>query len=293
MLRAPRWIVILLLGLLAAGEGPRAAAQGAGPEVVQIGIVDSLVVSLSPGKRKLLDAELPDLVLEFTGLKSRALQGGDPLTAVKKLAAGEWHLGLFQGVEFAWAQAADPKVKPLLLAINRQPTVHALLVAKSDSPVKGFANLKGKNVHILQSREHCRLFAAKAAQGDAKQFFGQAIPTTSVEEALDDILLDKVQAAVVDDVGLETYKQVHPGRFKRLKILAKSESFPPTVIAYYEGGLNEGIVNKFRAGMLKANDSTRGREAMADVRITAFESIPASFAELLKSVLKAYPPPAK
>jgi ABC-type phosphate/phosphonate transport system substrate-binding protein len=297
-MRSVHRLVPALLGVLwTTGWTPAAFGQPAqkrpDPDIIAIGIVDSLVEALSPGKRTVLDSELPSLVEEFTGLKSRALQGGDPLTASKKLAAGEWHLGLFQGVEFGWAQAKEAKLKPLLIAVNRQPTIHALLLAKNDSRLKGFGDVKGKDIHVLQGRVHCPLFAAKAAQGDIKKFFGQVIPTPSVEEALDDILLDKVQAAVVDDVSLQTYKDVHPGRFKRLKVLAKSEPFPPTVVAYYEGSLSENILKKFRTGMLKANESARGREAMADVRITAFEAVPTDFQQLLSSVVKAYPPPAK
>src|SRR5437762_4959654 len=95
------------------------------PDIIQVGIVDSLVKDLSPGKRKLLDSEFPNLMEEFTELKSAVLQGGDPFTAVKKLADGKWHLGVFQGVEFAWAQAKDAKLQPLMIAIGRERLLRA------------------------------------------------------------------------------------------------------------------------------------------------------------------------
>src|SRR4051812_13740842 len=75
------------------------------PEMIPIGIVDSLLTDLSPARSKLLDSEFPSLVQEFTGLKSQIARGGDPFAAGKKLAGSEWRLGVFQGIEFAWAQS--------------------------------------------------------------------------------------------------------------------------------------------------------------------------------------------
>jgi TRAP-type uncharacterized transport system substrate-binding protein len=262
-------------------------------EIYNLGLVDSIVKDLSPGKKKLLESEFPDLVKEFTGLNSKVVQGGAPITAAKKLAASEWHLGVFQGVEFAWAQAADEKLQPLLLAVKGKGNIHALLVGKKDGELEGFADLKAKDVYILQGREHCRLFADKATGGDAKEFFGKLTPTGKSLDALDDILRGKIDAAIVDDAALEVYQDLQPGRFAKLKVLAKSESFPPTVIAYRPGVLSEGAVKKFRAGMIKANESTRGREAMADVGIRAFQEVPADFAKLLADIRKAYPAPTK
>jgi ABC-type phosphate/phosphonate transport system substrate-binding protein len=263
------------------------------PEVMHIGIVDSLVKDLSPGRKEIVDTDFPILVKDFTGFKSRVLQGGDPFAAARKLASGKWHLGVFQGVEFAWAQAGDPKLRPLLVAINKEPTNHALLVTKKDSSLKGFADLKGKSVYLLKSRAHCRLFADKGAGGDAKSFFGKLTRTSAAEDALDDVLRGKVQAAVVDVTALELYKLVNPGRFERLKVLAKSEPFPPTVVAYYQGGLSDAVLRKFRAGMQKANESDKGKDAMSSVRITAFEAVPADFPKMLANIAKAYPAPGK
>src|SRR6266850_4051008 len=128
----------------------------ADPDIIRIGVVDSLVKDLTPGKRKLLDSEFPSLMLEFTGLKSEVVQGGDPLMAGKYFADGKWHLGVFQGVDFAWAQSKDAKLQPLMIAIGPRREIHAVLVVKKDSAAAGFADLKGKAVQLLQAREHCR-----------------------------------------------------------------------------------------------------------------------------------------
>jgi hypothetical protein len=263
------------------------------PDVIKIGIVDSLVKDLTPGKRKILDSEFPALMLEFTGLKSELLQGGDPLTAGKYFEDVKWHLGVFQGVDFAWARSKDPKLQPLMIAIGPRREIHAVLVVKKDSPVTGFDDLKGKAVQVLQGREHCRLFAEKGVKGPAKEFFSKVTTTNSGEGALDDVLTGAAQAAFVDTAALESYKEIQPGRFKRLKVLAESERFPSSVIAYREGVLSKDLLEKFKTGMLKANESDRGRDMMADFRITAFEPVPEDYEKQLSSIAKAYPPPSK
>jgi ABC-type phosphate/phosphonate transport system substrate-binding protein len=276
--------------LLLIAAAPLAAKD---PDIIQIGIVDSLVKDLTPGKRKLLDSEFPSLMLEFTGLKSEVLQGGDPLTAGKNFADGKWHLGIFQGVDFAWAQSKDAKLQPLMIAIGPRREIHAVLVVKKDSTAAGFADLKGKAVQLLQGREHCRLFAEKGAKAPLQQFFSKVTKTNSGEGALDEVLIGTAQAAIVDTAALESYKEIQPGRYKRLKVLAESEQFPASVIAYREGVLSKDLLDKFKTGMLKANDSDRGRDLMADFRITSFEEVPADYAKRLSSIAKAYPPPSK
>jgi len=153
------------------------------------------------------------------------------------------------------------------------------------------ADLKGQKVYVLKSREACRLFAEKGAGGNPSVFFGKLIPARIPEDALDDVLRGKVQAAIVDSAALEIYKEVNPGRYDRLRVAARSEPFPPTVVAYYEGALNDQELRQFRTGMMKANESEKGREAMSSVSITAFQAVPANLPEVLREIAKAYPPP--
>ena len=263
------------------------------PDIIPIGLVDSMIGDLSPGKRKMLDSEFPRLVQDFTGLKSIVFQGGEVAIAAKKLAEGQWRLGVFQGIEFAWAAASDSKLKPLILIRNGNSPVHAFLVVKSDSKAAGFADLKGKTAHLIQAREHARLFADKETGGKPEKFFAKLSPTVGAQGILDDVLLGKVDAAIVDSQALDYYQELNPSRFKRLKVLAKSDQFPATVIAFYEGKLSDNALDKFRNGMVKANQSDTGKEAMGEVNITAFENVTPEFRQVLESILKSYPAPKK
>src|SRR5205823_3355338 len=145
------------------------------------------------------------------------------------LASGKLHVAVMPGIEYAWMNARDPKVQALIVATNKDHELRAMLVTKKDSPLTGFADLKGKNVNLILGKEHCRLFADKNAGGKAQDFFAKLTTIRSGESALDDILLGKVQAAIVDNTVMDSYKEINPGRYEKLKVIEKSEQFPEPV----------------------------------------------------------------
>jgi ABC-type phosphate/phosphonate transport system substrate-binding protein len=279
------WLVAV--AVLFAFASPRLAhAQG----VVRVGLPDSLVKELSPGKQALVDSEFRDLVQEFTGLKADVFQGGTGAEAAQKLEAKEWDLAVLQGVEMAWLKDKHPTIRPLMIAANNPREIHAVVVVKKDGGPASVADLKGKAAQLYKGKLHIRLFTEKQAGGDPKAFFGKFTETGSAETALDAVLTGAAQAALVDNIALEGYKKIHPGRHARLKVIAQSELFPSVTVAYKEGALNEDLQKAFVAGMLKANNSEKGREAMANFRIATFEPVPPDYGEMLGATLKAFPP---
>lgn len=278
------WLVAVAVLVV---SSPRLAhAQG----VVRVGLPDSLVKELSPGKQALVDSEFRDLVQEFTGLKADVFQGGSGAEAAQKLEAKEWDLAVLQGVEMAWLKEKHATIRPLMIAANNPREIHAVVVVKKDGGPASVAELKGKAVQMYKGKLHIRLFTEKQAGGDPKVFFGKFTETGSAETALDAVLTGAAQAALVDNIALEGYKKIHPGRHTRLKVIAQSELFPSVAVAYKEGALNEDVQKAFVAGMLKANKSEKGREAMANFRIATFEAVPTDYGEMLGATLKAFPP---
>jgi ABC-type phosphate/phosphonate transport system substrate-binding protein len=277
-----------ILSALCVAVGSLSAAAK-DPAVVTFGIVDSIVADLSDDKRKFLISDFTMLVKDFTSIDSTVMVGGDALSGGEQLEKGQWHFGIFQGVEFARAQAKYPTLRPLMVSTYKQAKLHALLVAKKDGKETGFADFKGKNVGMLDRREHCRLFTDKGAMGKTDTFFGKLTKSANAEETLDDVLRGKADAAIVDGAALKIYEEIHPGRFAKLKVLVKSEQFPEGVIAYHQGTLSDALLGKLRNGMLKANSSEKGREVMGNFRITSFEMVPADYQQTLSNILKAYP----
>ena len=94
-----------------------------------------------------------------------------------------------------------------------------------------------------------------------------------VEDALDEVVDSRVAGAVVDAVALASYTKSKPGRSAKLRTIQQSEVFPCAVVAYVPGVLPDSLLERFRDGMIGANESTRGRQLLELCRITRFEAV--------------------
>ena len=290
------------LALLAVAGGVASGALGAAENeaapvaVVRIGMVstlfrdtpESLVTAMMQPFGALMEAQ--------TGLPGKLIPGGDAVHLGKLLTEDQVHLGVFHGVEFGWARQKYAELRPLMIAVNQQRNLHAMVVVRADAGVEDWSQLAGKTLALpARSREHCRLFLerrCRAPGGSPQDFFGRITHPSSCEEAIDDVVDNVVQAAVVDAIGVDSYRRRKPGRFAKLKVLERSETFPAAVVAYHPGALDEATLRRFREGMLNAGNAALGRQFMTLWKLTAFEPIPADYDQLLTSIVKTYPPPA-
>jgi ABC-type phosphate/phosphonate transport system substrate-binding protein len=279
-----------LASLLPANEKTEARA-----EFVRIGMVSSLFRDVKPALIQMSMQPFSSLVRSQTGLDGRPVVIDSALSLGQQLHDDKVQFGVFHGVEFAWAQQKYADLRPLVIAINRHRQLRANFVVRYDSPVKTFADLKGKKVALPRgSREHCHLFLERECRkcADAsKEFLGETVAHADIEAALDDVLRRKVDAAVVDGVALESYQLVKPGCYSGLKVAQQSEVFPAAVVAYRQGALDDATLARFRDGLLKAHQNTRTREMMFLWRLTAFEAIPDDYQQNLIEIRKAYPGP--
>ena len=265
-------------------------------ESVQIGMAQTMFVDVPQPLVDILTYPFAGLMKEFTGLDGKLAVGGDCYGLAQKLKDGKVELAVFQGIEFAWVQSHYPEIKPLMIACYNHKHLHAYLVVNKDGPVNNFADLRGKEVAVpMRSKQHIRLFLNKGCAGcgsaSAKQHCKNIQTPANPETTLDDLVAGKIDAAVIDKVGLDFYQFLKPGDFGRLKIVESSEAFPAAVVAYREGSIDETLLNRFKTGMIQANQSQRGRDMMHLFKITAFEPIPEDYQQTLDDIVKAYPEP--
>jgi ABC-type phosphate/phosphonate transport system substrate-binding protein len=295
--RRNRFIVLLAAaagGLVAVASAAENEANR--PGTVQIGMVNSLfrdqpealVIGLMQPFSRFMEAQ--------TGVPGKLITGGDAAHLGQLLAEDRVQLGVFHGVEFGWAQQKHPDIRPLMIAINQRRHLHAVVLVRADAPVEAFADLKGKALAMhLQSREHCHLFLQRCCRENGLEpeaFFAKIATPENVEDALDDLVDNVVQATVVDALALDCYQRRKPVRFAKLKTLERSEAFPAAVVAYHSGSVDEATLRRFREGMLNANKGTLGRQFLTMWKLTGFEQVPEDYEETMAIILKAYPPPA-
>jgi ABC-type phosphate/phosphonate transport system substrate-binding protein len=288
--------VLCALGVAVITSVSLALAQAAPGkiDVLHVGTSGTLTGEKSSREKGALES-LKSFIKEVTELDNDITRQKDWRELTDKMAKGQLHIGVFQGYEFAWAQKEHPELKPLALAINlyRYPVVY--VVTARDNKAKDFAGLQGQSVSLPDTGQpYLHLFAAqeaKAQNKDLKDFFSKTTAEQSVEDSLDNVVDGTVQAAVVDRAALEAYKQRKPGRFNKLKEVAKSKPFPPVIIAFYDKVLDDGTLKRFRDGLEGAGKTERGRTMMNLFHLTAFESAPDDFANVLAETLKEYPAP--
>ncbi len=265
------------------------------PKTVRIGIVRSFFRDIPESQVGALMPPFQTLMQDQTGLPSELARPTDPDDLAEALQKDRVHLGIFQGVEFAWMRQKHPELRPLVIAVNQHRNRQAHLVVRQDFSGSTFAALKGKQVAIpCRSREHCHLLLHRQCQqlgGEAAELFSRLTSPATTEDALDDVVDGTVQAAVVDGVALDCYKRRKPGRSAKLKELLKSELFPDTVIAYHRGALDAATVERFQKGLLKADKTTTGRLLLLLWTLTAFEPVPPNYEQQLANIAKAYPAP--
>ena len=240
--------------------------------------------------KKLLEAE--------TGMTGEIVLGGDAEALGTQLKEDKVQLGVFQGIEFAWAKLKNPKLEPLIICVNKDTFVKAALVIRADSKAEVVGDLHGQDVALPRmSREHCHLFLQRrcAKPGEPlEKSFGKITTPSNPEDALDDVVDGVVQAALIDTAAMDGYKGNKPGRAGKLKVLLQSEPFPCGIVAYNPGALDEPTMVKIKAGLMNAGKTKQGKNFLEMVHITSFEPVPANYDQLFKDIAKAYPPtPAK
>lgn len=286
--------VALFLGLaiLAVGFARVGAAE---PKVLRVGLSSGLFGESTGKESSTRRDTLKNFIQSETSIANEILpeQSWDKLS--QAMADGKAQVGVFEGFEYAWAQAKNPKLKPLAAAVNGPPFKVAYIVVRKNTEVSNFAGLQGKAFALPNiNQPHVQLYVNRECQtaGAAPdKFFASVSKPDNVEDAIDDVVDGKVEAAAIDRAGLDAYRRRKPGRFAKLKELARSDEFPPPLIAYQDGSLDDPTLQKFRTGLLNAAKKPQGQEVLTLFKLTAFEAPPAGLDRVLDATRKLYPAP--
>jgi len=291
--RVPR--LALALAVLLAVPFGMARGRPDKVDVLRIGTSGTLTAEKDNSKEKGALASLRDFIKEETGLKNEIESEKDWRELADKMAKGQLHVGVFQGYEFAWAKEQHPDLQVLALAINVSRYPVAYVVVRRDSAAKDFGGLEGQSLTVPDTgQRYLRLFVERECQARGKEmnaFFSKVGFQPNVEDCLDDVVDGVAQAAVLERSSLEAYKRRKPGRFEKLKEVAKSQPFPPAVIACYDKVLDDATRKRFRDGLFGAGKKEKGRAMLDLFRLSGFEAPQDDFDKVVAATRKAYPPP--
>lgn len=280
--------LVVVLGLTVLGTS---LGQPAKVDVLHIGTSGTLTSAKQ--EKSALDL-LQGFVKDETGFNNDILRQKNWSELADKVASGQLQLGVFQGYDFAWARQRRADLKPLAVAVDVYTYPVVYVVTRKDDKATTFAGLQGQSLSLpAVGRGYLKLFMERQSQPqgkDLKSFFSKIVSPDNYEDALDDVVDGVVQAAVVDRGGLEAFKRRKPARFSKLKDVARSQPFPPGVVAYAEGRLDAATVQRLRDGLLSAAQKEKGRTLLTLFHLSGFKAVPPDLDQILAQTLKAYPP---
>jgi ABC-type phosphate/phosphonate transport system substrate-binding protein len=264
-------------------------------EPLRIGIPQSVFRDVPPTLLTFAGETFKDLMKSQTGLEGEVALDADALAIAKSIDAGKLHVGVFLGHEFAWGRDKYPELTPLVCSVPRPPEVQAYLLVRWDCKAAHLGDLKGAKLALATgTRDHARLFlerrkAAEMAGGG----FTTTVKAASVHDAINQVIDGEADVTVADHASWNYFQKLYPGASQNIRVLSRSEVFPPSVIAYKKGALPDETVRRLREGLLTAHQKSRTAKIMNLIKVEKFNEVPADYEDALKACLKAYPAPSR
>ena len=262
-------------------------------EVLRIGVPRTVLREIPPALVTYAGQAFKDLIKTQSGLNGEVVHEEDSIAVARDLNAGKLQLGLFLGHEFAWARQKYPKLEPLVCTVPRTKDVQAVVLVRHDCKASNLGDLKGARLALATGmRDHPRMFlefrrAAEMKGGE----FGSTVKAETQHDAIYKVMENEADLTVVDSAAWAYFEKLYPGPCQNLRVLARSEVFPPNVIAFKKGSLDDATIKAIREGLASTHENTKAKRMMAVIRLDRFDAPPANYGEMLKTCLKSYPKP--
>jgi ABC-type phosphate/phosphonate transport system substrate-binding protein len=284
------WAAIAAIGCSLFG-GP--VAVSAAEPTVKIGMVQGMFRDVQPAMVTALAKPFRSLMEKQSGLKGDVDICPDSHAMCDKLASKQLDLGVLHGFEFAWSKVNHPDLVPLVVAGPQGGIVQALVIVSSESNAQTLSDLKGDCIVTPRgAKAHCLLYLEKARSGLLKNIAGDSpMNGMTAEEALNSVSTSEKTACLVDAATWAGYQSLQPGAAKRLKVLMKSDPFPPSVLVMRRGGLDDATVTRLKSGLLTAHKTAQYKPLMMMWNLKGFDDLPSDYEQQLEQCLQLYPAP--
>lgn len=291
-MRKRSFLAVALAGCLLATLVARAGEKEAAP-IVQMGMIQSLFRGSETGALLAQTSPLGDMLLSQTDMKGQVSVVSEPEELVQQVNKGDLHIAVIHGIEYAWVRDKYPDVKPLVLAVNRDVQLKALILVRDDSKIQNLADLHGKTFSFpRRAFNHVYLYLHRAIQDagfDPTAFFAPSPTPASNEHAIESVVDGTTDGTIIDAVSWSVYCQRKPGRAKKLRAIQESGWFPTATVVYNAKNSDPKLTEKVREALIKSNETVLGRQMLTLWRLTQFSQVPNNYDGLLTSVVKTYP----
>ena len=262
---------------------------------VRIGLLETMFPDIPEKSVKASIDQFREIMERETGHTGESVTLKTYVDVADQVVKNKIQLGALHGFEYAWIRPKYVDLRPLVVAVNQQTYIQAIIVVQANGAARDFPELKGQTIAIPEhTKEDNRLFLERLCKQTGEppdRYFAKTTKPASVEDALDDLVDGLVSAALVDSVSLDRYRSRKPTRFARLRELKRSPLFPPTAVIYQTGALEEATLARFRKALVNLNRGAEGKEVLTTWKLTAFEPVPKDYDQRLEEIAAAYPLP--
>jgi ABC-type phosphate/phosphonate transport system substrate-binding protein len=279
------------------GQRPSARLQvGVSWSVFFAGVMESYLSPTppTPASTGAVLAMAQDALKRFLEARTQREVDVETLTLdglIEGLDRGDYDLGLVAGVDYATLAAPYPNLQPLVfgnLGRRVDPGVTSHVIVRAADRVGSLADLKGKALALSRFTRYPDLsFLRSAVAASGQEWIGYFTPPKQTEKdtasAIDDVVSGDADLAVVSGDDLASYRLRHPGKARRLAVLADSDQAPAPVILYNQKATLPLSVDDLRRSLItgRAADLKTVLIVRAVYAIQGFGGIDQSFLDLL------------
>jgi ABC-type phosphate/phosphonate transport system substrate-binding protein len=280
----------VVLCLLSLGLKPFCLVQAEANLLLKVGLARTQFRDLPLGKAATKPFE--ELVRSQVGVRGEVTLHENSAILLKELTSGNLEVVVLQGFEFAWLAKKNPKLKPLVVSIPKVREIRGILVVGKDSSITEISQLGKSDVIIpVGTKDHSLLFWDDICKRcKLNHSLASSRGQSSVEESLEDLVDGVSRAVLIEEATWKSFEANKPGRAKKLRVLERSEPFPSGVIAYLEGAVDPVLLEKTRAGLIKANQNSKANLYLSMIRVERFEVADENYLKLLDSCADRYEP---
>jgi ABC-type phosphate/phosphonate transport system substrate-binding protein len=289
-------LAILLGALLWVPRGCAAAEKNDGTtKTLRTGFLQRVFYDIDPRDAKAALEVQGREISRSLGLSTtpKVLMFADMTAMTDALRLGELELATMPTIEYLRIRDSVPLIPSFVAANNNGQGTRYVVIARKDSGIRSFSDLKGKVILLPPFVRHelshlwLDVLLMKTGKGSRDVFFRQVKESPKVSHAIMAIFLRQADAAIITRAGLDTSRQLNPQLETQLTVLTESRNLSDGITC-----LIPATPEKFRNNLSKAifrlNDSSGGRQMFSIFQSSGIATFKPAYLEGLEELLLEY-----
>jgi len=295
--RGARVSLCLLLGafIFCQLPGPVFAEPGeAMPKVLQVGFLRGFSDVDSRDAKAALEVQARGISRSLgLGTAPQVIIYPDMQSMSAALRRGELEMVTMPSLEYLKLRKTIPLIPSFVAAANGGQGTRFVIIARKDSSIRSFADLKGRALLLpsLASHDLCQLWLdvlmLKAGKGARGSYYSQVKDSPRMFNAIMGVFLRQADAAVVTRAALDAGRQLNPQLEAQLTVVAESRNLSDGVTCLIPGS-SEKFRNRLYQELIRLSDTSGGRQMYTILHIDGIRPFNAAFLEGLEELVNEH-----